>query len=160
MTTPKAAKVNLTAKSDHILERIQDLADAEDQFDSYFNGNPRPSWLKWVRGERLAIAYVNAAYTRETGISVAAYKGREDRTLWGDAQDFGEADRTVVQKRRPVRITELAPNPLTGRDQYWIGWKWPYIVRGSVVGVWGSAVPVDREFYDKHKDTISEFLNI
>ena len=73
-------------------------------------------------------------------------------------EGFNEADLAVIRKRTPVRIAELAENPLSGEMEYWVGWKWPYIVRGKVVGVWGRALPIRQEVYEEHEELIQKLL--
>lgn len=147
-------------KKDTMLNRMQELIDIEHMFQSLFEHNPAPVWLKWVRHDHLLMGFVNAAYTKATGISLEAYKGERDKVLWGDTagEGFNEADLAVIRKRTPVRIAELAENPLSGEMEYWVGWKWPYIVRGKVVGVWGRALPIRQEVYEEHEELIQKLL--
>ncbi len=142
---------------DMVLDRVQHLLDTEDQHSSYFDENPWPSWLKWVSKGAMLMGRVNAAYTRATGITVRAYAGETDQAVWGDEVAFNEYDREVIQKRVKIPIAEHAKNPMTGELQVWVGWKWPYIVRGQVVGVWGKAVPVPKALYDNYEELI-EFI--
>ena len=153
-STPGLARVELKHDLDTVLKRLQHLIDTEDRYQSLFDENPRPIWLKWVTPGALLMGKVNAAYTRATGITVRAYSGETDKTLWGDDQTFNEADKEVINTRMRVKIAERANNPLTHKPEVWVGWKWPYIVRGKVVGIWGEAIPVPVEVYDEFRDLI------
>lgn len=146
--------VSLSSAHYAVLERLDHLRKSEQLFHGAWEDNPRPCWYKWVRGGQLVMGRVNAAYTQATGITVEAYKGEEDDSLWHGKHAFNEADREVVRSRVRVKIAELATNPLTGKVQYWVGWKWPQIERGEVVGIWGEAISVPQEIYDEFRELI------
>lgn len=134
-----------------ILLRIEQLIEQATTYESFFMDNPIPSWhKKIVSGDRLVMDRVNPAYTAVTGISVEAYKGQEDARMWGNVvgENFGENDRTVIRNRAPIIIEEPAKNPITGKPQVWVGWKWPrFDSEGEVIGIWGQAIAYDAEVW-------------
>ena len=143
----------MTNKSDEFfLDRIDKLIEAERERSSFFYDNQFPCWLKIIQGDRLIMDKVNAAYTRETGVTPSAYLGEEDHKVWGPhtGEHFNEFDKIVVETKGPVQSIEFATNPLNGLEQVWIGWKWPYFYKGEIVGIWGCAIPVLKEVYDNN----------
>lgn len=134
-----------------LLRRIEDLLENEEAYLSFFMDNPVPSWHKSIDGDRLVMDIVNPAYTAYTGISMGAYKGREDRAVWGQqvGETFSDNDRKVLETRTRVAIEELTLIPNSGKEVVWVGWKWPrFDQEGRIIGIWGSAIPYDKEIWD------------
>lgn len=134
-----------------LIHRVEELLEIERRFNSKFGTNPVPAWLKFVtKDSHLVMGMVNAAYTAATGISVTAYMGRPDHAIWtpGEAESFGAADKHVLKTGTAHRIAEKATNPRTGKDQYWVGWKWPYVYQDKIIGIWGMAEPYPDYFWD------------
>lgn len=140
------------------LKRVHQLLNTEEENDSFFLGCPIPVWLKRCKKDKIIMDKVNPAYTKYTGISLKAYKGREDEDVYDHktGEEFGDNDKKVIERRAPVRTQELIVNPLSNKEEYWIGWKFPYINNaGIVIGIWGIALPVEKESYTP---AIKEFV--
>jgi PAS domain-containing protein len=142
------------------LRRLDKLIEQERKFQSKINDNPFPSWLKLVVDGLLVMDFVNASYTRLTGISSPTYRGETDRRIWGSGvgEEFGEYDRLVLETKMPVQSNEHAINPLTGIEQVWVGWKFPYMIDGAVAGVWGQAIPVRADVFEENKEFITSLF--
>ena len=140
-----------------LITRVEELLEVERKFHSLFHVNPVPAWLKFITQDgQLVMGMVNTAYTNLTGISVNAYAGRKDKDIWtvGEATEFLETEKLILKTGIPKRIIERAINLRTGHPQYWLGWKWPCVHQGEVIGIWGQAEPYPEEFWKRSGEEI------
>lgn len=140
-----------------LISRVEELLDIERKFNSLFHVNPVPAWLKFrTKNEQLVMGLVNVAYTEMTGITVHAYAGRSDKEIWntGAAEGFLENEKHIIRTGIPRRIVERAVNLKTGQTQYWVGWKWPFVHQGNLIGIWGQAEPYPEEFWKRSGEEI------
>lgn len=144
----------VSVSAEAAIERVKLLKETESQHQSFWNDNPFPAWLKWVRDGKVVMGKVNQAYTAATGITVRAYEGEEDSAIWGEGIGFNKADREVICTRARVQIAEQGRNPLSHIDEVWCGWKWPEMRNGEVVGIWGKAVPIPKPVYDEFEELV------
>lgn len=144
-----------------LISRVEELLEIERKFHSLFHVNPVPAWLKFItQDDQLVMGLVNASYTEVTGISVNAYLGRHDKDIWnvGTAEEFLESEKHIIRTGISRRIVEKAVNLRTGRVQYWVGWKWPCVHQGTMIGVWGQAEPYPEEFWKRSGEEILSAL--
>jgi len=155
-------------KGTDLSERIAHLLLIEELFESYFHYNPVASWHKVYDSTRQAFYMdsVNDAYAAHTGLQPDAYEGQQDDRLWEKdaAEEFYRNDMEVVRHRSVLPIAERGTNPLTGVEEVFLGWKWPHVKDGVVVGVWGlcnfftavewDAIKHDHPFYKRYKNIL------
>jgi hypothetical protein len=140
-----------------LLERVEELLEVERRFNTIFGAHPVPTWIKFLtKDDRLVMGMVNASYTLATGISVTAYLGKPDNAVWvaGEPEEFNVNDRAVIRTGMPQRTAEKAVNPRTKKVQIWVGWKWPYIYHGRVIGVVGCAEGFNEDFWRDHGEAV------
>lgn len=141
--------------------KLKKLINDHRQMDSFFDG-PVPCWLKLhdPSTQTFTMERINEGYEDATGISRAAYKGQDDRAVWLDksAEVFRKNDLHVTKTRHTIQVEELCQNPQTGTAQYAVGWKWPYILRGTVRGVWGMANLWEKEYWESVRPTHPFYL--
>lgn len=113
-----------------------DVADGA-TFISFFDTLPVPAWLKLTGPDGvLRMAWINAAYERDVGVSAATYVGNHDGAVWDETvvADFEANDRRVIEGELVVPTAELAAG------QIWRGYKWPLVQGGEIKGVFGFAL--------------------
>ena len=142
---------------DPIEGRIKKLLETERLFESMFNDCPVPCWHKVYdkRSDKFFMDIVNDAYTEATGITVEAYQGQSDPMLWEDstAAIFHKNDSHVFRTRVVLPIEERINNPMTGTEQYAVGWKWPIVSGRSLTGIWGMANMFEKEMWEAARPT-------
>ena len=138
------------------LRDLQGIAFEAGLFRDAFANSPTPTWYKEYRNGRFVMVAVNAAYTRLTGISLKAYRGQIDEAVWPaeTAAQYSDNDQEVMRRRVMMRIAEPASNPITGEPEYWVGWKYPHIVKGECRGVFGKARPWPEDIWDALDDEL------
>jgi len=111
---------------------------------SFFADLPMAAYIKAVQPDgSLRMMWVNRAYEREVGVTLAEYNALEDCMLWdiATAKAFRDNDEKVLQTGRAVAVTELAPSRQSpGVTVEWKGWKWPIVVDGQNIAICGYAV--------------------
>lgn len=101
-----------------------------------------PCWLKAIDGRML---YLNPAYTREFGKTLADYGGNYDSSQWGEPTglEFGGNDARALECGHEITVIEDVP----GKDGEVIPYKikkWPVYLDGEAIGCAGESLgPVD-----------------
>ena len=117
---------------------------------------PVPFWYKKYENNEFHMVICNLAYTEATGITLPAYRGQLDSALWppDTAQAFSNNDFEVLKSRKEIAIQELSKSLRTGKEQYWVGRKYPLVIKSKVEGVYGHAIPFLKEDWDKLPEEI------
>jgi len=124
--------------SDMIARRTVGSALTEIQIQMILRGmfdlSKTPSWLKSSDGRMI---YLNPAYTKEFGKTMADYGGERDFHEWGEpiAAAFCINDSQVIRTREETIFHELAP--VDGIEIMHEVRKRPFIIAGEIIGVIG-----------------------
>ena len=100
---------------------------------------PIPAWVKTANGTML---YINAAYTRDYGVSNDEYRGRGDVFVWSpvEARAFHKNDELAITTGAPVWCTEPILNRGTGKTEILKVVKWPIFYQNQTVAVGGAVL--------------------
>lgn len=107
--------------------------------EEFFRTLPLPAWVKVGDGCEFTMLAVNHAYTHTYGISDADYFGKQDNLHWSasETKAFQNTRDEAVTTGKPVMVSSVVLNRLTGKNERVSMVKWPLYSQGAVIGVAG-----------------------
>lgn len=147
-----------------LLKRLRKLKLNSDIFGDSFMNSPKPMWYKSYYDGTFKMIIVNRAYTERTGITLSSYYMQQDDKIWNSdiSEDFEDNDLQAVRKRVRVPMEETVKNPLSGKTEVWVGFKYPRFdpKTQEVIGVHGQADVWPKEVWDEVPPAIKKTVRL